>query len=160
MVSLGKRIKELREQKNLTQRELAEIMRYKTTRSVQLIEADEQSLDNRQLIALAKYFGVSTDYLLGISDNPNPDSTTSNYFNGTFMETNAFEYKTDKNINSKPTGQLGQINIDKLIKGLDEESMNELRKYITFLHVRQKLDDGEDESSAGLDSGKEKEGIK
>lgn len=70
MASLGNRIKELREQKNLTQRELAEIMGYKTTRSVQFLEADQRNLDHRQLIALADYFNVSLDYLVGRSDDP------------------------------------------------------------------------------------------
>lgn len=70
MVSFGKRIKELREQKKLTQRELAELMGYKTTRSIQFLEADERTLDHKQLIALADYFDVSLDYLVGRSDDP------------------------------------------------------------------------------------------
>jgi len=70
MASLGKRIKELRERKNLTQRELAEIMGYKTTRSIQFLEADQRSLDHYQLIKLADFFDVSLDYLVGRSDAP------------------------------------------------------------------------------------------
>lgn len=70
MASLGSRVKELRERKGITQRELTEIMGYKTTRSVQRIEADEQTIDNVQLAKLADYFGVSTDYLLGRTDDP------------------------------------------------------------------------------------------
>ncbi|OPX83412.1 MAG: HTH-type transcriptional regulator ImmR [Pelotomaculum sp. PtaB.Bin104] len=69
MATLGKRIKELREHKNLTQRELAEIMGYKTTRSVQFLEADQRSLDHYQLIYLADFFDVSLDYLVGRSDD-------------------------------------------------------------------------------------------
>lgn len=70
MATLGSRIKELREKAGLTQRELSEFMEYKTTRSVQRIEADETTIDHTQIIKLADYFGVSTDYLLGRSDNP------------------------------------------------------------------------------------------
>lgn len=70
MTALGKRIKKLREQKNLTQRELAEIMGYKTTRSIQFLEAGQRSLDHHQLIALADLFKVSLDYLVGRSDDP------------------------------------------------------------------------------------------
>ena len=47
--------------------------------------------------------------------------------------------------------QPARSNIDRLTEGLDEESMRELRKYITFLHARKTLDDGGDENSAGLD---------
>ena len=47
--------------------------------------------------------------------------------------------------------QPARSNIDRLTEGLDEESMRELRKYITFLHARKTLDDGRDENSAGLD---------
>jgi transcriptional regulator with XRE-family HTH domain len=70
MASLGKRIKELRELNNLTQRELAEIMGYKTTRSVQFLEAGQRNLDHHQLVALADFFDVSLDYLVGRSDDP------------------------------------------------------------------------------------------
>lgn len=70
MASLGSRLKELREYRGLTQRELTELMKYKTTRSIQRIEADEQTIDNNQLVFLADLFGVSTDYLLGRSDDP------------------------------------------------------------------------------------------
>lgn len=68
MATLGSRIKELREKAGLTQRELSEFMAYKTTRSVQRIEADETTIDHTQVIRLADYFRVSTDYLLGRSD--------------------------------------------------------------------------------------------
>lgn len=70
MLSLGKRVKELREERKLTQRELAEFMGYKTTRSIQFLEADERTIDYKQLIALADYFDVSLDYLVGRSDDP------------------------------------------------------------------------------------------
>jgi len=45
-------------------------MGYKTTRSVQFIEADQRSSDHYQLIALADYFDVSLDYLVDRSDDP------------------------------------------------------------------------------------------
>lgn len=71
LATLGRRIKELRESKALTQRELTELMGYKTTRSIQRIEADEQTIDHNQVILLARFFEVSADYLLGLTDiNP------------------------------------------------------------------------------------------
>ncbi|TCM89662.1 helix-turn-helix protein [Paenibacillus sp. BK033] len=68
MATLGSRLKELREKAGITQRELSEFMAYKTTRSIQRIEADESTIDHTQLIKLADYFNVSADYLLGRSD--------------------------------------------------------------------------------------------
>ncbi|GMK47590.1 hypothetical protein PghCCS26_47200 [Paenibacillus glycanilyticus] len=68
MSTLGSRLKQLREKAGITQRELSEFMEYKTTRSIQRIEADESTIDHTQLIKLADYFNVSTDYLLGRSD--------------------------------------------------------------------------------------------
>jgi transcriptional regulator with XRE-family HTH domain len=70
MTSLGQRIKDLRIRDGITQRELGEFMGYKTTRSIQSIEAGNQSLDHHGLIKLADYFDVSLDYLVGRSDDP------------------------------------------------------------------------------------------
>lgn len=66
MIEIGSRVKELRNQKNLTQEQLAN--RLSVTKSV--ISAYENgfrfpSLD--VLIQLAYIFNVSTDYLLGVN---------------------------------------------------------------------------------------------
>lgn len=66
MIEIGSRVKELRNQKNLTQEQLAN--RLSVTKSV--ISAYENgfrfpSLD--VLIQLAYVFNVSTDYLLGVN---------------------------------------------------------------------------------------------
>ena len=70
MATLGERLKQLRLDRNLTQRELAEIMGYRTTRPVQYFEADERPLDHHALIQLADLFNCSIDYLVGFSDDP------------------------------------------------------------------------------------------
>lgn len=70
MSTLGERLRLLREKKGITQRELSEVMGYKTTRPVQYFEANERPLDHHALINLANYFEVSIDYLVGISDTP------------------------------------------------------------------------------------------
>ena len=154
MASLGNRIKELREQKNLTQRELAEIMGYKTTRSVQFLEANQRNLDHHQLVALANYFNVSVDYLLGISDEPNPatrpeEGIEYTYINkpGIVKEQTEGKYGKRDQADKKP----GHDEIDMLIEELDEESVAELKKYAEYLKVRQTLDSNKDEKSAGLD---------
>ena len=69
MSSMGERIKELREKFGLTQIELAESMGYTTGRQVQRIESDKAKLDNEQIVFLAVLFDVTSDYLLGLSDD-------------------------------------------------------------------------------------------
>ena len=61
------RIKELRKEKNLKQRDMAELL-HCTERHYQEIEYGHINLPSLTLIFLADYFGVSTDYLLGRSD--------------------------------------------------------------------------------------------
>ncbi|MHA7962817.1 helix-turn-helix domain-containing protein [Paenibacillus sp. CAU 1782] len=75
MATMGERIKTLREREGLTQRELSEALGYKTTRSLQRLEADEATLTNDQIIVLCLFFDVSADYFLGLSD----DGSKRNY---------------------------------------------------------------------------------
>ena len=63
------RVKELRKARKMTQRQMADVLGI-TERSYQRYEA-ENNPNNETLIKLADFFDVSTDYLLGRSDNPN-----------------------------------------------------------------------------------------
>ena len=66
-MNFSKRLKELRISNNLTQPKLGEIVGVKK----QMINDMEHGRANpsmKTLIALADYFGVSTDYLIGRSD--------------------------------------------------------------------------------------------
>lgn len=69
MSAIGERIKELRLEKKVTQKEIAEGIGVSSV-SVQRFEygSVRPSLDT--LIALADFFDVSLDYLVGRSDNP------------------------------------------------------------------------------------------
>jgi transcriptional regulator with XRE-family HTH domain len=67
MIYFGTRLKELRKEKNLTQQELAD----KVDLVKGSISAYEKSLKYPSvevLIKLCNYFNVSSDYLLGLSD--------------------------------------------------------------------------------------------
>ncbi|MCL2569491.1 MAG: helix-turn-helix domain-containing protein [Oscillospiraceae bacterium] len=68
MASFSDRVKELRKTRNMTQRQMADALGI-TERSYQRYEA-ENNPNNETLIKLADFFEVSTDYLLGRSDNP------------------------------------------------------------------------------------------
>ena len=61
------RVKELRTERRIYQREVAEHLGL-TTRAYQNYEGGESEPSQERLVALADYFGVTTDYLLGRSD--------------------------------------------------------------------------------------------
>jgi len=63
MANFGKRIKELRIQRGLTQRQMAATFGI-TERNYQRYESTD-SPSNETLVKLAKFFEVSTDYLIG-----------------------------------------------------------------------------------------------
>ena len=62
---IGRRIKELRTEKGLTQQELAEILNV-SSMSISFYENEQRKPDSDFIISVSKYFGVSTDYLLGL----------------------------------------------------------------------------------------------
>ena len=61
------RIKSLRNERRIYQREVAEYLGV-TLRSYQSYESGQSEPNLERLSALADYFGVTTDYLLGRSD--------------------------------------------------------------------------------------------
>lgn len=67
MEFFARRLKELRKSRKKTQREMAEYLRI-GLRAYQYYESAEHYPDVPGLIALADYFEVSADYLLGHSD--------------------------------------------------------------------------------------------
>ena len=68
MPNFSDRLKELRKLKGLTQKQIA-IHFEMTERNYQRLEASN-SPSYENLIRFADYFNVSTDYILGRSDNP------------------------------------------------------------------------------------------
>lgn len=67
MITFGETIKELRKEKNATQREMAKALSV-TVSTLSHWECDYQEPSFKDLALLAKYFDVSTDYLLGLTD--------------------------------------------------------------------------------------------
>ena len=65
------RIKDLREDNNLTQVQLANYLQIKQNTYSQY-ENGQRQIPIEQLIALAKYYKTSTDYLLGLTDVKKP----------------------------------------------------------------------------------------
>ena len=69
----GKRIRELREKKGITQKELA-AARKMTQSAIAKQESGATAIGEEGLCWYADYFGVSADYLLGRTDVPQPAS--------------------------------------------------------------------------------------
>ena len=69
MANFSERIKELRRQRKMTQTALGEIIHVGPD-SIYIYEKGKAYPEVRNLIILADFFGVSTDYLLGRTDDP------------------------------------------------------------------------------------------
>ena len=65
------RLKDIREDRDITQKEIAEYLHVRQNTYSQY-ESGKRQLPIEVLIALAEFYGVTTDYLLGLSDVPNP----------------------------------------------------------------------------------------
>ena len=65
--SFAHRLKELREEKNLSQRQLAEQIKISQA-TISRLEKELQDPSKESIIIIAAFFGVSTDYLLGVTD--------------------------------------------------------------------------------------------
>lgn len=64
-----KRMRDLREDNDKTQQEIAEILNTSQTMYARY-ERGANELPIHHLLKLAEYYNVSTDYLLGITDKP------------------------------------------------------------------------------------------
>ena len=65
------RIRDLREDRNMTQAEVANYLHIRQNTYSQY-ENGQRQLPLSCLIALAKFYGTSTDYILGLTDRQEP----------------------------------------------------------------------------------------
>jgi transcriptional regulator with XRE-family HTH domain len=68
-MNLANRLKELRQKHKVSQQELSDLLDV-STRAWRFYEAGDREPTITGLIALADYFNVSLDYLVGRSDDP------------------------------------------------------------------------------------------
>ena len=66
-----RRLRDLREDHDLKQKEVAQLLDI-DQRVYSNYETGKQTLPVRYLVQLADYYGTSTDYILGRTDNPVP----------------------------------------------------------------------------------------
>lgn len=68
MKTFGEKLKELRQDKGLTQKQAAEELSV-TVSTLSHWECNYQEPSFKDLLALCKFYEVSADYLIGLSDN-------------------------------------------------------------------------------------------
>lgn len=91
-----KRIRDLREDNDLRQKDIAEILEI-TTQQYQLYESGKRELPMYHFIRLAKFYNVSLDYIAGLINDPKGIGGTP--------------YKISKNITINNQGGNNKINI-------------------------------------------------
>ena len=65
------RIKDLREDSDLTQKEIADFLHIKQNTYSQY-ENGQRQIPLEMLVSLAQYYGTSIDYIVGLTDNKKP----------------------------------------------------------------------------------------
>ncbi|MBE6727855.1 MAG: helix-turn-helix transcriptional regulator [Ruminococcaceae bacterium] len=65
------RIRDLREDKDLSQEKIAKIIKT-TQQQYSKIETGKSDISGEKLILLAKFYNVSADYILGLTNDPKP----------------------------------------------------------------------------------------
>ena len=105
------RLKQLRQKNKLTQGELADILGLKPT-AISNYESERNEPSFDKLISLSKYFDVSCDYLLGVTDSYLP-------VGGEVLDRDIVEFFD-------------------LYKQLSTESVGELKSYAKYLLYKQK----------------------
>lgn len=81
-MTVGERIKKARQEKGITQTELAERLGYKSRSSINKIEVEGRDIPRSMVIKFAQALGVTPSYLMGWEDengNPNEESETAEF---------------------------------------------------------------------------------
>lgn len=75
-----KRIRDMREDNDKTQQDIANIINVGLT-TYRRWETGERTIPTNYLVILALYYKVSTDYLLGLTNDPKPPKAIKNKIN-------------------------------------------------------------------------------
>lgn len=145
----SRRIRELRLMNNYRQKDVAQKIGAVSHSTIANLETGATSPSLELVLKLADLYGVTVDYLVGRSDIPWPISDKvvqiADKADLTLEELHFFLEDAIKQEDPK------YQKIKKMIAGLDDESLEDLRKYLQFLHIRQTLDKKNNEKSAGLE---------
>ena len=146
-------LKELRTQKGLTQSELSKALNVSAS-SIGMYEQGRREPDTTTLAEIAAYFNVTTDYLLGLPDNPHAGQSGKNFLEfadqshaptSTTAETQGgAEGMNEPHPQKKEYIELHRL-IDQLSHGDVEELLNTARfKKNKAEQIREYVDDQDD----------------
>lgn len=123
-MTFGDRLKQLRNEKNITQSEIANVLNVSRA-TIAGYETKGKQPDFEKLKRLSTYFNVSIDYLLCNTDIKNPYHS---------------DKKSEKDLNPETAKLL------KKISSLSEESKKDLEKQIELLKIRDSMDKAKNET--------------
>jgi len=112
MTTIGKRIKELRQNKNLTQEEFGKIFGIVKS-TVSMYESGKSTPDDELKKKIANYFNVTLDYLMGVTDIKNP-----------YIDINSKIIKANEKID---------------VTDLPEEAIKQVEEYVEFIRHKLKI---------------------
>lgn len=119
MKNIGQRIKELRKNAGLTQKDLAEKCGYSSLSTINKIELGINNIPLSVVEKIAKVFDVPPSYLLGWEDNPKGESKSTNI--------DIFQFENTVPLTTKKIPILGEVSCGKPIFAVeDRESYIEL----------------------------------
>lgn len=120
----GKKLRELREHKGLSQEELGKVLN-KTKNNISQYETGKREPDLDTLNKIADFFNVSVDYLLGRTENPTGMILTNKELNK-YLPDEAKQRKIEVEIEKKPnlTEEELQYIADLVLKKLAEHYVN------------------------------------
>lgn len=70
--TIGERLRYLQERKGLKDTELAKVLHIDRATLKRIVSGETEKVSSQVIIAAAQHFGVSTDFLLGLTDLPDP----------------------------------------------------------------------------------------
>ncbi|QCH27958.1 helix-turn-helix domain-containing protein [Clostridium tyrobutyricum] len=133
-MSLGQRIKHLREELDLTQEELGKILNVSKP-TISRYEADTNEPNTETLKTIAKYFNVSTDYLLENTNIKNTYSSADKISESVCEDPELYQFwdtlkdREDLKLLFKQTKEMSPGDIKKIIRIIkaieDEEDRND-----------------------------------
>lgn len=146
-IELGNRITKLRESKHKTQSDIANLLELKSHQQVSYLENgnENRNMSLSQLITLAEYFNVSTDYLLGLSDAPTSDKDLQFICDYTGLNENTIQFfnasKTDTDY-YKNTVAFIEVLVDKLSYDIEYNlTLTDLKECTNYLSLISSFDD-------------------
>ena len=72
-MEIATRLKNIRQDRDLTQKEIADILKI-DIKTYNRVENNRGQLSMQNIVALAAYYKVTTDYLLGVTNTPEPQT--------------------------------------------------------------------------------------